>query len=121
MPPGASRRRAGSGDCRHPNPTRRGGKAAVTSLLKYLAHHPSTARYLARKLAVRFVTDTPSDDLVERRVRQRAPRVALAERIAHVDRQRWLVVDVRQSHDLGLERVRATSYRRVGTAPGPSG
>jgi uncharacterized protein (DUF1800 family) len=32
--------------------------------LRYLAHHPATARMVARRLAVRFVSDTPSDDLV---------------------------------------------------------
>jgi uncharacterized protein (DUF1800 family) len=50
----------------HPNPTRRGGQVAVTSLLKYLANHRSTARYLATKLAVRFVSDAPPADLVDR-------------------------------------------------------
>ena len=34
------------------------------SLLDYLAHHPSTARFLARKLCVRFVSDQPPEDLV---------------------------------------------------------
>jgi uncharacterized protein (DUF1800 family) len=46
----------------------RSGPAAVQDgieLLGYLAHHPSTARFLARKLCVRFVSDTPPDDLVE--------------------------------------------------------
>ncbi|RME45096.1 MAG: DUF1800 domain-containing protein [Chloroflexi bacterium] len=44
------------------------GPAAVQDgidLLDYLAHHPSTARFLARKLCVRFVSDIPPDDLVE--------------------------------------------------------
>ncbi len=50
----------------HPNPTRRGGKEAVTSLLRYLANHRATARHVARKLAVRFVSDAPPADLVER-------------------------------------------------------
>lgn len=34
--------------------------------LDYLAQHPATARTIARKLAVRFVSDTPSDELVMR-------------------------------------------------------
>ncbi len=34
------------------------------SLLDYLAHHPSTARFLARKLCVRFISDQPPEDLV---------------------------------------------------------
>lgn len=36
------------------------------ALLRWLAQHPSTARFIARKLATRFVTDAPSDALVER-------------------------------------------------------
>lgn len=44
------------------------GPAAVQDgidLLDYLAHHPSTARFLAQKLCVRFVSDAPPADLVE--------------------------------------------------------
>ena len=33
--------------------------------LRYLAHHPFTARQIASKLAVRFVSDTPSPSLVD--------------------------------------------------------
>ncbi len=35
-------------------------------VLDILARHPATARFIARKLAVRFVSDTPPDALVER-------------------------------------------------------
>lgn len=41
------------------------GRAVCTAYLNYLAHHPATARNIARKLAVRFVSDTPSAGLVE--------------------------------------------------------
>ena len=34
--------------------------------LRHLARHPATARRIARKLAVRFVSDAPSEALVER-------------------------------------------------------
>jgi uncharacterized protein (DUF1800 family) len=40
------------------------GRAVTEAYLRYLAHHPSTARTIARKLAVRFVSDAPSDGLV---------------------------------------------------------
>ena len=40
------------------------GRDATLSFLKYLAHHPATADRICRKLAVRFVSDTPSDALV---------------------------------------------------------
>lgn len=42
------------------------GRAALTAYLKYLAHHPATARRIALKLARRFVSDTPPDALVTR-------------------------------------------------------
>lgn len=43
-----------------------GGMDEGLSLLRWLAHHPSTVRFLATKLATRFVTDTPSEEFVER-------------------------------------------------------
>ncbi|WP_082503191.1 DUF1800 domain-containing protein [Nocardioides sp. Leaf307] len=42
------------------------GREVVRAYLVHLAHHPATARRIARKLALRFVSDTPSDALVER-------------------------------------------------------
>jgi uncharacterized protein (DUF1800 family) len=50
----------------HPNATAEGGEAAVDAYLRYLALHPSTARYLATNLATRLVSDTPPKSLVER-------------------------------------------------------
>ncbi|MET3962312.1 hypothetical protein ABIE44_002246 [Marmoricola sp. OAE513] len=41
------------------------GRAVTKAYLDYLARHPSTARRLARKLAVHFVSDAPSNGLVE--------------------------------------------------------
>ena len=41
------------------------GRAVAEAYLTYLAHHPATARRLVRKLAVRFVSDTPSEALVD--------------------------------------------------------
>jgi len=35
-------------------------------VLRILARHPSTAHFVSRKLAVRFVSDEPSDELVDR-------------------------------------------------------
>ena len=40
------------------------GRAATEDYLKYLAHHPATAKRIARRLCVRFVNDDPSQDLV---------------------------------------------------------
>lgn len=46
----------------------RGGRGIEDGeeVLDIVAHHPSTARFIARKLAVRFVSDTPPGALVER-------------------------------------------------------
>ncbi len=41
------------------------GQGATMAYLSYLAHHPATARNLARKLATYFVRDDPSDRLVD--------------------------------------------------------
>lgn len=41
------------------------GQAVTAAYLRYLAHHPSTAQNIARKLAVRFVSDAPSAELVD--------------------------------------------------------
>jgi uncharacterized protein (DUF1800 family) len=47
----------------HPN-TSTDGRPVAEAYLTYLAHHPQTAARIARKLAVRFVSDRPSDQLV---------------------------------------------------------
>ncbi len=40
------------------------GRDATRSFFKYIAHHPATAERICRKLATRFVSDSPSDALV---------------------------------------------------------
>jgi uncharacterized protein (DUF1800 family) len=40
------------------------GRAAVNAYLDYLARHPATATRIARRLCVRFVSDTPSSSIV---------------------------------------------------------
>jgi uncharacterized protein (DUF1800 family) len=42
-----------------------GGYDEGVTLLEMLAHHPSTAKFIARKLAVRFVSDDPSPVLID--------------------------------------------------------
>ena len=49
----------------HPNRSADGEQVAV-AYLTYLARHPATARRLATKLCVRFVSDMPPPGLVER-------------------------------------------------------
>ncbi len=48
------------------NRTATGGAAAMRELYAYLARRPSTARSICRKLAIRFVADSPSSELVDR-------------------------------------------------------
>ena len=48
----------------HANSSDVGGEAVAFSYFDYLARHPATARRLATKLAVRFVSDTPSSSLI---------------------------------------------------------
>ena len=50
----------------HPNGSAADGMAVVRSYLTHLARHPSTARRIATKLAVRFVSDAPPTSLVDR-------------------------------------------------------
>ncbi len=49
-----------------PNSSAAGGLAVAESYLRYLAAHPLTARRIALKLAVRFVSDSPPAALVDR-------------------------------------------------------
>ena len=50
-------------DFAHPNAAA-DGRPVAEAYLTYLAHHPQTARRLAKKLALRFVSDSPSEALV---------------------------------------------------------
>ena len=43
-----------------------GGYEEGVALLELLAHHPSTARFISRKIAVRFVSDDPPQSLVDK-------------------------------------------------------
>ena len=47
----------------HPN-RKADGRAVTEAYLRYLAHHPATARTIATKLALRFVSDHPSAGLI---------------------------------------------------------
>ena len=61
------RHREGAGARLHPPPTRRrDGRAVTAEFLRYLARHPKTARRIARRLAIAFVSDDPPPALVER-------------------------------------------------------
>lgn len=51
-------------DFAHPN-GQPDGQQVARDYLRHLAHHPATARRIARKLAVKFVRDDPPEALVE--------------------------------------------------------
>jgi uncharacterized protein (DUF1800 family) len=53
----------------HPNATAEGGVEVARSLITYLARHPATAKRIATKLAIRFVSDNPPPALVRRLTR----------------------------------------------------
>jgi uncharacterized protein (DUF1800 family) len=42
------------------------GEKEGQEMIELLAHHPSTAHFISKKLAMRFVSDNPPDALVER-------------------------------------------------------
>jgi uncharacterized protein (DUF1800 family) len=42
------------------------GEGEGMEMLEILAHHPSTAKFISRKLAMRFVSDNPPQSLVDR-------------------------------------------------------
>ncbi len=43
-----------------------GGYAEGEKMIEFLATHPSTAKFISKKLATRFVSDHPSDDLINK-------------------------------------------------------
>lgn len=72
------------------------GRAAVNAYLDYLARHPATAARLARRLCVRFVSDTPSASIVS--------AVAKAYRASDTDIKATLRALVRHPDFLAAKR-----------------
>jgi uncharacterized protein (DUF1800 family) len=105
----------------HPNGDRARGVEVATSLMRYLAHHPATARRIAHKLAVRFVSDDPPAALVDR-----LAATYLASGTAVVPVLRTLlsspefIASTGRKYRRPLEDVVA-SLRAVGAVPSPDG
>lgn len=105
----------------HANTTAGGGEQVALSLLSYLAEHPATARRIARKLAVRFVSDSPPSALVDH-----LAKVYLAHDTATVPVLRALFTSTQFRAAAGrkvrtpYEDVIAT-LRLVGAKPQPEG
>ena len=53
-------------DFAHENASPQGGMEVGDAYVRHLAAHPATAQTIARKLAVRFVSDLPPQTLVDR-------------------------------------------------------
>lgn len=79
-----------------------GGREEGEQALALLAQHPSTARFLARKLAQRFVCDEPAPALVE--------RLAQAYQATHGQIRPMLVVLV-ESPEFWAEAARPTKVK----------
>jgi uncharacterized protein (DUF1800 family) len=103
----------------HPNSTKAGGQAVVASLVSYLARRPETARRLATKLALRFVSDAPSSALVDR-----LAQTYLAADTAIVPVLRQLLTSSEFLTSAGLKQRRPyedvmATMRALGVAPSP--
>lgn len=93
---------------------RRGGLDDIRTALRDIARRPETARYISRKLAVHFVSDQPSDGLVDAMAQTwRETDGHLTEvyraMIRHPDLAANLRAKVRQPFDL-----LATGFRALG-------
>lgn len=75
--------------------TRRARIEDVHEALRDLARHPDTARHIARKLAVHFVSDVPDEDLL----------VSLAARYLETDGDLFEVMDEMLHHPAAWEKT----------------
>ncbi len=102
------------------------GPQDALDLLDRLAVHPSTARHLARKMAVHFVSDAPSDDLVDAMARAyaRGPggdlRAMTAAMLDHREAWTWPggpTGKVKKPWDLVVSGLRAANVSARDLAP----
>lgn len=85
----------------HPNATWSGGQDVATSLVRYLASHPLTAKRIATKLVRRFVGDPVPPALVAS-----AAKVFLANGTAIVPTVRHIVLSKEFAHSAGRKTQR---------------
>ena len=103
---------------KHPNPSRSKGLEVGEKYLSYLATHPSTAKNIARKLAVRFVCDTPPNGLVQRLADTylaHGTAIAPVLRVLFRSKEFWIATGLKTRRP--LENFVATA-RALGVAPG---
>ena len=102
----------------HANKSAKDGLAVGDAYLMYLATHPSTARYIARKLATRFVSDAPPQGLVDRLAQayaQNGTAIVPVLKILFRSKEFWISTGLKTRRP--LENFIATA-RVVGTKPG---
>jgi uncharacterized protein (DUF1800 family) len=102
----------------HPNKKAAEGLAIGDALVRYLATHPSTARYIARKLAVRFVCDNPPNPLIDRLAQtylQNGTAILPVLRILFRSIEFWIATGLKTRRP--LENMVATA-RVLGLKPG---
>ncbi|MEV0720802.1 DUF1800 domain-containing protein, partial [Asanoa sp. NPDC050611] len=104
----------------HPNGTAEGGEAASDAYFRFLALHPSTARYIALNLAVRFVSDTPPRSLIDRLAKTYTTNAgAIKPVLMTLFRSSEFWAAVGQKVRRPMEYLTAT-YRTLGVSPTPS-
>ena len=102
----------------HANKSAKDGLAVGDAYLLYLATHPSTARYVARKLCVRFVCDTPPQGLVDRLAKtyqESGSAIVPVLKVLFRSLEFWIAGGLKTRRP--LENFVATA-RVVGTTPG---
>jgi len=102
----------------HANKSAADGLKVGDAYLQYLATHPSTARYIARKLAVRFVCDTPPQSLVDRLARtyqENGTAILPVLKVLFRSLEFWIATGLKMRRP--LENFVATA-RVVGAMPG---
>jgi len=100
------------------NGSRSKGLDVGEKYLSYLATHPSTAKNIARKLAVRFVCDTPPNGLVQRLADtylENGTAIAPVLRVLFRSQEFWIATGLKTRRP--LENFVATA-RALGVAPG---
>lgn len=103
---------------RDANASAAGGLDVGDRYVAYLAHHPATAKMIARKLCVRFVADSPPQALVDRLAQTYLDNATLIIPVLHellCSREFW--ASVGQKVRRPLENVVA-SARVLGVRPG---
>lgn len=92
------------------------GRKATAAYLSYLANHPRTAQRLARRLCVKFVSDTPSASIVNAvaaayRKNKTAIKPTLRAMVAHPDFDAAPLGKVRMPMEDYIASVRALGIR----------